>query len=178
MADEEDEDVLDSWEDAADSGDLERRMEERERSLKEGEEEMMCSEQGSITILKSENTGRTEYTPQIKILKRSGLNNVKTNKPKNKTEAELKKALKMREAEYQAARNRILGENYDETKARLEQDDVKISIIKNTTRASPNSPSSPVKVLTPLEKIPPKASDNVIRQPSGPDETQGFKLSR
>ena len=44
------------------------------------------------------------YNFQIKILKRSAHQNIKKNTPKQKTEAELKEALKMKEAEYQAAR--------------------------------------------------------------------------
>jgi len=60
-----------------------------------------------------ENQGMAMYTPQIKILKRNRNNDIKRDLQKPNAEAELKKALKLREAEYQAARNRILGENYD-----------------------------------------------------------------
>ena len=191
MADEEDDDLLDSWE-AADSGELERRMEEREKVLKEKEEVQettnMNSIVGPVTILKAENVGRTEYTPQIKILKRNGSGDTKKDLLKQDTEAELKKTLKLREAEYQAARNRILGENYDETKPKLECEETKISIIKPPSRISPTclSPNtlspisgSPIRLLTSSgTKTPVQDPNNIVRQPHGPADTSGFSINR
>lgn len=179
MADDEDEDILDSWEDADESEEFERRMDLHEKSLKENEqEEVIMSTPGTVTILKPDNPGRTDYTPQIKILKRAAVNNVKKQKPKQMTEAELKQALKTKEAEYQAARNRILGENYDETRPKLENEihgDVKFSIIKNPNRSAPNSPSPPELPL-PSNNTPP--THVVIRQPKGPDAISGFTVKR
>lgn len=193
MADGEDDDVLDSWEEAAESGELERRMEEREKQLKKETEstqehiEMTPTTVGQVKILKAENLGRTEYTPQIKILKRSGNLETKKNIVKQSSEAELKKTLKLREAEYQAARNRILGEDYDETKPKLEcelPNDGKISIIKPPARLSPSTPSpnssgpSGVRLLTTPGSN--RTVDNTaVRQPSGPDSTCcGFSVKR
>lgn len=192
MADEEEDDLLDSWE-AADSDELERRMEQRGKVLKEAEETQenpdMNSMIGPVTILKAENVGRTEYTPQIKILKRNGNNDTKKDLLKQNTEAELKKALKLREAEYQAARNRILGEDYDETKPKLECEEVKetkISIIKPPSRVSPTSPApsssapgSPIRLLTSSEnRTPVQDGNNILRQPRGPNDSSGFAISR
>jgi len=188
MADEEDDDVLESWEDAEESEDFERRMEEHEKSLNTPDQEeiinMTSSE--SMTILKPENSGRTDYTPQIKILKRAAHLNIKKNAPKQKTEAELKQALKMKEAEYQAARNRILGENYDETlpKEPLEPEinsnsDPKISIIRNPNRSTPSSPllESTHRSIGDINEN--KTTHSIIRQPRGPNENDtGFGLSR
>jgi len=191
MADEEDEDLLDSWE-AADSDDLERRMEERGKVLEEEESNESADMNkiiGPVTILKAENVGRTEYTPQIKILKRNGGNDTKKDLPKQNTEAELKKTLKLREAEYQAARNRILGEDYDETKPKLECEDMKetkISIIKPPSRVSPTTPispgaapGSPIRLLTSTDQRTSVQDNNsIVRQPLGPNDTSGFALNR
>jgi len=185
MADEEDEDVLESWEEAVDSGELERRMEEREKAFLKEEQEArkhemnIANSQGPVTILKAENAGRTEYTPQIKILKRSGNLNEKKDTVKQTSEAELKKTLKLREAEYQAARNRILGEDYDETKPDLEEcveddNEARISIIKAPSRESSASASTPTASQSSIG-----CSQNLIRQPKGPDsQTSGFSIER
>jgi len=190
MADEEDDDLLDSWE-AADSDDLERRMELRGKEISKEEEEQqeknnMNTMVGPVTILKADNVARTEYTPQIKILKRNGNNDTKPNLPKQNTETELKKTLKLKEAEYQAARNRILGEDYDETKPKLEEEEVKetkISIIKPPSRVSPISPApgSPIRLLTSADNRnlqESRDSCSIVRQPHGPNETSGFAINR
>uniref|UniRef100_T2MAM7 UPF0485 protein C1orf144 n=1 Tax=Hydra vulgaris TaxID=6087 RepID=T2MAM7_HYDVU len=175
MSDDEDDDVIDSWEDAADSGDLERRMEKREKIVnKIKNSEPMEFSNAPVTILKAENACKTEYSPQIKILKRSGLKNSNINKPKNKTEAEMKIALKVKEAEYQAARNRILGSDYDENKPKLDTESVKISIIQNPSRSSPLNSPPPVS----SKIIATKEFDNIIRLPSGPNDLTGFKENR
>jgi len=194
MADE-DEGVADSWEEAADSEEFERRMEEREKLRKEEEKSQenteMNSVSGPIKILKAENVGRTEYTRQIKIMRRSVNSDTKKDLVKQNTEAELKKTLKVREAEYQAARNRILGENYDETKPKLECEEVmetKISIIKPPSRLSPTCPSSnlsspgasSIRVLTSPGSSSNTGDDSsILRQPHGPDNnSSGFSIQR
>jgi len=195
MADEEDEDLLDSWE-AADSDELERRMELRGKEINKEEEEQqettnMNTIIGPVTILKADNVARTEYTPQIKILKRNGNIDTKPDLPKQNTEAELKKTLKLREAEYQAARNRILGEDYDETKPKLEDEEVKetkISIIKPPSRVSPTSPlcpspapGSPIRLLTSADNKnlqDSRETCSIVRQPHGPNDTSGFAINR
>lgn len=181
MADEEDDDVLESWEDAIETEDFERRMEEREKHLNIDLSEEKIMSITPMTILQGNSASPTAYSPQIKILKRSNVDNANANKPKNKTEAELKQTLKLREAEYQAARNRIMGENYDETKPKLDNnEEAKISIIRNPNRTSPvGSPSSPVRVLSPKLKSAVNLNDaNILRQPCGPDDTSGFKVIR
>lgn len=192
MADEEDEDILDSWEEAADSGDLERRMEERDKQLKKEEKEEKKVNKNlnngqHVTILKGESVGRTEYTPQIKILKRNQAVE-KKDTVKQTSEAELKNVLKLREAEYQAARNRILGEDYDETKPKLpecssdddEGDTAKISIIK--AGSSSRGSGTLVPALTSQSSSGGgiiKADTNSVRQPKGPDrQSSGFSIER
>merc|ERR1712183_1074829 len=158
-------------------------MEEREKAFLKEEQEARKHEmnvannhQGPVTILKAENAGRTEYTPQIKILKRSGNLNEKKDTVKQTSEAELKKTLKLREAEYQAARNRILGEDYDETKPDLEEcveddNEARISIIKAPSRESSASTSTPTASQS---SICCSQNSNLIRQPKGPDsQTSG-----
>ena len=54
-------------------------------------------------------TPHTTSSPQIQILKRCRNKDTERDLHKPSTEADLKKALKLREAQYQAARNRILG---------------------------------------------------------------------
>lgn len=125
-----------------------------------------------------ENQGMAMYTPQIKILKRNRNNDIKRDLQKPNAEAELKKALKLREAEYQAARNRILGENYDATKPKLvceEIKETKISIIKRPSCASPCLSSgasyctSPIRPLTILRDKNSPEDSNLLWQP--PDNT-------
>jgi len=89
----------------------------------------------------------TLYKPQqIKILKRNTNNDIQPNQQKPATEAELKRTLKLREIQYQAARDRILGENYDQQKPRLlsceGKDTGRVSIIRRPTGhvLSPQSP--------------------------------------
>ncbi|XP_065061039.1 SUZ domain-containing protein 1-like [Rhopilema esculentum] len=104
-----DDDVLDSWEDAADTGELEKRMEQREKELRVKEEVEKNQELKGLAVgalAPAEELGRSEYVPQIRILKRENgptLQNVKqVDKKPLKTLAE-------KEAEYAAARARILG---------------------------------------------------------------------
>jgi len=142
----------------------------------------------NVTILKGENLSKTVYSPQIKILKRNRNNDIKRDLQKPNTEAELKKTLKLREAEYQAARNRILGENYDETKPKLVCEEVKeskISIIKRPPCASPTClPASLPYVASPVRPLTILGDKNLVEdsnlwQPRGPDNNYtGFCVQR
>lgn len=162
-AEEEDEDIWDSWEDMADSGELERRMEEREKQIREKDQKasnttikIQETKTGS-SILMQEDTNRTLYKPQLRILKRpdsGGSNHLKgqessKEKPAHKTLAE-------RQAQYAEARARILGSASDENNE--SEKDVR------------------PQVLQVEQKLP----DNVIRLPRGPAEngSKGFELAR
>ncbi|KXJ06453.1 SUZ domain-containing protein 1 [Exaiptasia diaphana] len=66
MADEEeDEDVCDSWEDMADSGELERRMEERNKLQMKKESKALTSDV-KVSVVIQDDTNRTQYKPQQK----------------------------------------------------------------------------------------------------------------
>lgn len=67
----------------------------------------------NMSSLLAQQDNRPSFSPQYRILKRDKSNDMKPDMKRTNTEAELKKTLKLREAEYKAARNRILGENYD-----------------------------------------------------------------
>ncbi|XP_072174884.1 SUZ RNA-binding domain-containing-like [Diadema setosum] len=103
---EDSEDVWDSWEDMADSGVLDKRLEE-EKKQHEAQQKLQASIQVSRL---QEDTHRTSYQPQLRILKRpteaAGDPGPVENKGANKTR---QKTLAEREEEYKQARLRILG---------------------------------------------------------------------
>ncbi|XP_071840152.1 SUZ RNA-binding domain-containing-like [Apostichopus japonicus] len=101
------EDVWDDWEDMADSGELDKRL-EMEKKL---QDEKGANQTGVPTSgIMTEDSQRTAYQPQLRILKRqsgSGAQsqaNSSDGNSKNKS-----KTLAEREAEYAEARLRILG---------------------------------------------------------------------
>ncbi|CAB4003874.1 Hypothetical predicted protein [Paramuricea clavata] len=155
MADQEnDEDIWDSWEDMAESGELERRMEEREREhMKLRDEIDKKLFDPGVRVLVDTDSNRTKYNPQVRILRRDP-NDPATGSGNNESDTSIKvhKTLAQREKEYADARARILGE---------------------ATESSAEETSPPIKVNT-EEKLP----DNIIRQPRGPDGTHGFALKR
>eukprot|EP00794_Sanderia_malayensis_P015008 gene15008-16557_t len=116
-------DVLDSWEDATDLGEFEKRMEKREQDILKREEMQKQAAPGAIKysgIAVQEESGRSEYTPQIKILKRA--NGPAQQKNQQKTVKPIR-TLAEKEADYAAARARILGDfsntNPDEETKRI-----------------------------------------------------------
>ncbi|XP_006023278.2 SUZ domain-containing protein 1 isoform X8 [Alligator sinensis] len=95
--------------------------------------------------------------PQIRILKRPATNGVLSNPNSASRPAFPVKSLAQREAEYAEARKRILGSASPEE----EQDK---PILDRPTRISQPEDS--------------RQLNNVIRQPLGPDGSQGFKQRR
>lgn len=163
-AEEDDEDIWDSWEDMADSGELERRMEEREKQVREKDEKASTAEQyilqetkRSSPVMMKEDTNRTLYKPQLKILKRpdSGGTNSSNNQETTKSKP-VHKTLAERQAQYAEARARILGSPSDESN-------------------DPEKSEMP-KVIQVEQKLP----ESVIRLPRGPDEngSKGFQVVR
>ncbi|XP_039972328.1 SUZ domain-containing protein 1-like isoform X2 [Xiphias gladius] len=119
----EDEEVAESWEEAADSGEIERRLEAKLKINQEAKKSSFGS----------------------------GVSPVQT--------AMQMKSLAQREAEYAEARRRILGSaSSDETPQDNPCQDRTIRV---------NQPSEPV-----------RPNNHVIRQPTGPDGTTGFRLCR
>ncbi|XP_028394160.1 SUZ domain-containing protein 1-like [Dendronephthya gigantea] len=155
MADHEnDEDIWDSWEDMAESGELERRMEEREREHMKLRDEIdkKLFEPG-VRVLVDDDSNRTKYNPQVRILRRDpGDAAQMSSSSQSDTNKKVHKTLAQREKEYADARARILGDTaeYDEEET-----------------------CPPTKIKT-EEKLP----ENIIRQPKGPDGTCGFALTR
>ncbi|XP_046849989.1 SUZ domain-containing protein 1-like [Xenia sp. Carnegie-2017] len=158
MAEQEnDEDVWDSWEDMADSGELERRMEEREKEHMRLRDEIdkKLFDPG-VRVLLDDDSNRTRYIPQVRILRRDPKESPAINSTSPSGESSNKKihkTLAQREKEYADARARILGEE--------------------AADGSEDETCNEMKIKTD-EKLP----DNIIRQPRGPDGTNGFALKR
>ncbi|XP_061641182.1 SUZ domain-containing protein 1-like isoform X2 [Phyllopteryx taeniolatus] len=99
--------------------------------------------------------------PQIRILKRPSNNGTAGNPASSSRPSQQMKSLAQREAEYAEARRRILGSaSSDDTP----QDN---PCQERPVRITPQQPSEPV-----------RPNSHVIRQPTGPDGTSGFRLCR
>ncbi|KAJ7306598.1 hypothetical protein JRQ81_009984 [Phrynocephalus forsythii] len=176
----EDEEVAESWEEAADSGEIDRRLEKKLKiTQKERNAEDRCSrevEQEPTGLLslsfgsrKSKSPPKVPIViqddslppgppPQIRILKRPTSNGVLSNPNSTSRPAFPVKSLAQREAEYAEARKRILGS------ASPEEEEQDKPILDRPTRISQPEEARP--------------ACNVIRQPLGPDGSHGFKQRR
>lgn len=149
----EDEEIADNWEEAADSGEIDRRLEAK---LKIQQKEKKPKLAPKVPIVIQDDLHPTPCTPQIRILKRPTSNGV-VNTPLSATRPlQQVKSLAQREAEYAEARKRILGS------ASPEEED----------KANPDKPTR----ITQLDEN--RQQSSIIRQPLGPDGTQGFKQRR
>ncbi|XP_078615684.1 SUZ RNA-binding domain-containing-like [Branchiostoma floridae x Branchiostoma japonicum] len=150
-------DVFDSWEDLADSGELERRLEKDMKTKEIKISKKNNNRSPAAPIVLEEDTQRTQYQPQLKILKRP-TNSPDTSSP-NSTDGKPKakhKTLAQREAEYAEARLRILG----------------------ATSAEETQEERPAHLVQQLEELKVEDGVNVVRQPRGPDGSAGFQLQR
>ncbi|KAM6046674.1 SUZ RNA-binding domain-containing isoform 2-T2 [Chlamydotis macqueenii] len=176
----EDEEVAESWEEAADSGEIDRRL---EKKLKITQKERAGSSRLDVATAtgkpfkKKPLRGRTGKSksppkvpiviqddslptgppPQIRILKRPTTNGVLSNPNSASRPAFPVKSLAQREAEYAEARKRILGS------ASPEEEQEKPILDRPPRISQPEDSRQP---------------NNVIRQPLGPDGSQGFKQRR
>ncbi|KAL5014336.1 hypothetical protein ScPMuIL_008606 [Solemya velum] len=145
------EDVLDSWEELEDTEVLDKKL--KEMKIEEGRR------LGNSNFVVLEDSHRSQYRPQVRILKREPNSSQCENNVGSKGQ-QPSKTLKQREAEYAQARLRIMGSAYSE-------DD-------------PDSDERPVKLVQQMEEL--KQSEencvNVIREPKGPDGTKGFGVKR
>ncbi|KAM9443682.1 SUZ RNA-binding domain-containing-like isoform 1-T1 [Clarias gariepinus] len=145
----EDEDVSDNWEEAADSGEIERRLEAK---LKMSQKSESVPVKTGVVI--QDESLPAAPPPQIRILKRPPSNGILNSPGASTRPTQQPKSLKQREAEYAEARRRILGSASAEEPVRERED-------------SDRSATDPL-----------QTNSNVIRQPRGPDGTSGFRLSR
>ncbi|XP_065842329.1 SUZ RNA-binding domain-containing-like isoform X2 [Oscarella lobularis] len=100
-----DSDVLDSWEDAADTGELEKRMEERENELAK-----CLANDEKQEFVWDETLQSTPNVHQIRLLKRSdNPDQAKSSLQADQEQKRPTKSLEEREAEYAEARARIMG---------------------------------------------------------------------
>ncbi|XP_029911899.1 SUZ RNA-binding domain-containing isoform X1 [Myripristis murdjan] len=158
-----DEDVAESWEEAADSGEMERRLEEK---LRISQKEKVSSNSSSRSPLKTaiviqDNSLPAAPPPQIRILKRPSSNGslgspLSQNRPTPQV-----KSLAQREAEYAEARKRILGSASPE----------------ESSQDKPNT-DRPGRINSTLPSEETRSNNHAVRQPSGPDGTQGFRQHR
>ncbi|KAM9855578.1 SUZ RNA-binding domain-containing [Aulostomus maculatus] len=156
-----DEEVAESWEEAADSGEMEKRLEEK---LKISQKEKESSNHSSRSPLKTtmviqDDSLPAAPPPQIRILKRP-VNNGSLGSPLNQNRpAPQVKSLAQREAEYAEARKRILGSACPEETPQDKTD--------RSGRVSSTLPSEDT-----------RSNNHTVRQPASPDGTQGFRQHR
>ncbi|KAK0142750.1 SUZ domain-containing protein 1 [Merluccius polli] len=158
-----DEEVAESWEEAADSGEMERRLEEK---LRISQREKVSSNSSSRSPLKTaiviqDDSLPAAPPPQIRILKRPSTNG-SLGSPLNQSRPTPQvKSLAQREAEYAEARKRILGSASPE----------------ESPQEKPNT-DRPGRVNSTSPSAETRSNNNAVRQPAGPDGTQGFRQHR
>uniref|UniRef100_A0A3P9C034 SUZ RNA-binding domain-containing n=1 Tax=Maylandia zebra TaxID=106582 RepID=A0A3P9C034_9CICH len=145
----EDEEVAESWEEAADSG-------VRDANILKSNLKSASSPIRTAVVVQDDSLPAAP-PPQIRILKRPTNNGNTGNPAASSRPAQQMKSLAQREAEYAEARRRILGSASSEE---TPQD---------------NQPAC-MSVQQPLEPV--RSNNHVIRQPNGPDGTSGFRLCR
>ncbi|XP_033084152.1 SUZ domain-containing protein 1 isoform X2 [Trachypithecus francoisi] len=159
----EDEEVAESWEEAADSGEIDRRL---EKKLKITQKERKSKSPPKVPIVIQDDSLPAGPPPQIRILKRPTSNGV-VSSPNSTSRPTLPvKSLAQREAEYAEARKRILGS------ASPEEEQEKPILDRPSCALLPFRPT---RISQPEDSRQP---NNVIRQPLGPDGSQGFKQRR
>ncbi|XP_043911393.1 SUZ domain-containing protein 1 [Protopterus annectens] len=99
-------DVADSWEDAADNGEIDRRLEAK---LKIVQKERKSKSPSRAPVIIQDDTFPAAPPQQIRILKRPTSNGVITNTKVTSKPVQPVTSLAQREAEYAEARKRILG---------------------------------------------------------------------
>ncbi|XP_076133096.1 SUZ RNA-binding domain-containing isoform X1 [Alosa pseudoharengus] len=157
-----DDEVAESWEEAADSGEMERRLEEK---LRISQKERMSSGNAVRSPMKTaiviqDDSLPAAPPPQIRILKRPSSNGSLGSPLTQTRPAPQVKSLAQREAEYAEARKRILGSATPD----------------DTPQERPNADRSPRINTTPSDDT--RSNNHVVRQPAGPDGTQGFRQRR
>ncbi|KAM4704017.1 SUZ RNA-binding domain-containing [Rhinophrynus dorsalis] len=150
----EEDEIAESWEDDVDSGEIDRRL---EKKLKITQRERKSKSPPKAPVVIQDDSLPAGPPPQIRILKRPTSNGLVSNSNSNSRPVLPVKSLAQREAEYAEARKRILGSASPEEEAEKP------------------APERPARINQPDENRQP---NNVIRQPLGPDGSQGFKQRR
>ncbi|XP_053307700.1 SUZ domain-containing protein 1 isoform X2 [Spea bombifrons] len=150
----EEDEVAESWEDAADSGEIERRL---EKKLKIAQRERKSKSPPKVPVVIQDDSLPSGPPPQIRILKRPTSNGLASNANASSRPSAPVKTLAQREAEYAEARKRILGS------ASPEEEPEK-PVVERPSRINQS------------EDV--RQPNNVIRQPLGPDGSQGFRQRR
>ncbi|XP_015504072.1 SUZ domain-containing protein 1 isoform X3 [Parus major] len=104
----EDEEVAESWEEAADSGEIDRRL-EKKLKITQKESSRKSKSPPKVPIVIQDDSLPAGPPPQIRILKRPTSNGVLSTPNSASRPAFPVKSLAQREAEYAEARKRILG---------------------------------------------------------------------
>ncbi|XP_013861823.1 SUZ domain-containing protein 1 [Austrofundulus limnaeus] len=159
----EDEEVAESWEEAADSGEIERRLEAKLKINQEAKKSKLKSSVSPVrtAIVIQDDSLPAAPPPQIRILKRPSNNGAAGNSASSSRPSQQMKSLAQREAEYAEARRRILGSASSE----------------ETPQDNPSQDrTARMSVQQSLDTVRP--DNQVIRQPTGPDGTSGFRLCR
>ncbi|XP_066462425.1 SUZ RNA-binding domain-containing [Eleutherodactylus coqui] len=151
----EEDEVAESWEDAADSGEIDRRL---EKKLRITQRERKSKSPPKAPVVIQDDSLPAGPPPQIRILKRPTSNGLSSNPHASSRPTVPVKSLAQREAEYAEARKRILG-----------------SASPEEEQEKPIADRPPVRISQSEDNRP---SSNVIRQPLGPDGSQGFKQRR
>ncbi|KAL2091575.1 hypothetical protein ACEWY4_013838 [Coilia grayii] len=159
----EDDEVSDNWEEAADSGEIERRLEAKLKISEKAKKS--CGGSGSSPVRTAmviqDDSLPAAPPPQIRILKRPSSNGSLGNATALSRPAVQVKSLAQREAEYAEARQRILGSASSEESA-----------------SDKPSLDRPVRVTVPSSSEQIRTNNHAIRQPTGPDGSQGFRHCR
>ncbi|XP_029994507.1 SUZ RNA-binding domain-containing [Sphaeramia orbicularis] len=158
-----DEEVAESWEEAADSGEMEKRLEEKLRISQKEKQSSNHSARSPLktTMVIQDDSLPAAPPPQIRILKRP-TNNGTLGSPQNQNRPTPQvKSLAQREAEYAEARKRILG-----------------SACPEDTPQDKASTDRPARINSTLPSDDTRSNNHTVRQPAGPDGTQGFRQNR
>ncbi|MFT7798335.1 SUZ domain-containing protein 1-like [Arapaima gigas] len=150
----EDEEVAESWEEAADSGEIERRLEAKLRISQKEKKSSGSSGRSPMrtAVVIQDDSLPAAPPPQIRILKRPSSNGSLGSAAASTRPMPQVKSLAQREAEYAEARRRILG-----------------SASPDDTPQDRPSTDRPVRMTAPTTLEDCRLNNHAIRQPTGPD---------
>ncbi|KAL0978071.1 hypothetical protein UPYG_G00165540 [Umbra pygmaea] len=159
----EDEEVCENWEEAAESGEIDRRFEAKLKISQKTKKVIIGSSSSPIrtAVVTQDDSQPSAPPPQIRILKRPSSNGSLGSSGSSSRPTQQPKSLAQREAEYAEARRRILG-----------------SASSEETPQDKPSPDRPVRVSAQTQQETVRPNNHVIRQPTGPDGTLGFHHCR